>query len=227
MKPFLTFCLLTATSFSVPVAAAEKGKTQPLAIYCAVYADGLKTVFVKTGKDSYQSVALSSANVVTAKESMGADGKVSLHGPGAGDENYPVVAIADVPGHRRALFIMAAGKKGGDMAYETKVVEGDMSDFPMGTFKMVNLAPHPVRITSGGEVVEIKAGDDYLYKQSAAAGTAVPVTIDHKAGDDWQLVSSTKWAARNDRRTLVCFLLDANSGRMVVKSVPLRGAASR
>lgn len=51
--------------------------------------------------------------------------------------------------------------------------------------------------------------------------------MDYKSGENWVLLSSARWALRNDRRTLVCFHLDPGSKRMNVKSVPLRDKPSR
>ena len=51
--------------------------------------------------------------------------------------------------------------------------------------------------------------------------------MDYKTGENWTLLSSARWAARNDRRTLVCFLLDPASKRMNIKSVPLRESSAR
>ena len=87
----------------------------------------------------------------------------------------------------------------------------------------MNLSPNPVRVTAGAEVIEIKAGANALFKPKIPAGESMPVTIDQKSGENWQLVSSAQWASRDDRRSLVCFLLDPASKRMMVKSVPLRG----
>ena len=61
----------------------------------------------------------------------------------------------------------------------------------------------------------------------AYAGEAVAVTIDHRSGDDWQLLSSARWASRIDRRTLVCVHWDEGNKRMFVKSVPLREIPGR
>ena len=46
--------------------------------------------------------------------------------------------------------------------------------------------------------------------------------MDYKLQDEWQLISSSNWSGRNDRRTLVCVLEDTHTGRIVIKSIPLR-----
>ena len=227
MKAIIPLLSLLAVVSTFPAWGAEKGSKHALSIFCPVYAAGLKTVFVKTGRDSFGSVALSSANVVTADGAVVTAGKISLHGPTTEDNPYPVVATANVSGMRQPLLLMIPAKEAGGMAYDSKVVEADARHFRMGSFNLVNLSPNSVRITAGGKVIEMKAGEDTLFKPDVPAGGAIPVTIDQQSGGSWQLVSSAQWASRNDRRTLVCFLLDPVSKRMVIKSVPLRKAAAR
>lgn len=225
MKSLIPLVSLVSMAFIFPAKAAEKASMLPLSIYCPIYAEGLKTVFVKTGDDSYHGVALSKANVVISKDALVTDGKISLHGPSVGDQAYPVVTTADVSGIRQPLLLMVPAKDAGVMAYKSKIVEGELDQFPMGSFKLVNLSPNPVRITAGEDVFEIKAGADTLFKANVPAGGAMPVTIDQQIAEKWQLVSSSQWASRDDRRTLVCFLLDPVSKRMKIQSVPLRTAA--
>lgn len=227
MKTVIPLVSLLCVFSSATAMAAGKETKQSLSIFCPVYAEGLKTIFIKTGEDSYHGVTLSTANVVDAEDALVTDGKVSLHGPTAGDNVYPVVATADVSATQQPLVLLAPVKAATGTAYEAKVVEADLSKFSLGSFQLVNLSPNPVRVTSGEQVIEIGAGAETLYKPKVAVGESMSVTIDHKTGDSWQLVSSAQWASRDDRRTLVCFLLDPVSKRMMIKSVPLREVAGK
>lgn len=218
-------CVLAV--FSTAAWAAENATKLSLSIFCPVYAEGLKSVFVKSGEDTYRSIALSTANVIDAEEVFVESGRISLHGPAAEGKPHPVIATVEVAGKRHPLLVLVPALKAGDLAYESKLVEGDLGNFPLGSYKLVNLAPHPVRVTSGKKVIEIKAGAETLYQPSVPAGEAMPVTVDHQSGGEWKLVSSAQWASRDDRRTLVCFQLDPVSKRLVIKSVPLRGNTSQ
>ena len=223
MKTLFPLIGLFACFRCLPVNAAENETTQSLSIFCPVNVDGLKLVFVKTGEGIYNDITLSTANVVEVENVLAVDGQVPLHGPIVGDKTYPVIATADISGTRQPLVVLVPGTKEEGHAYEAKVVEGASDQFPIGSFQLVNLSPNPVRVTAGAEVIEIKAGANALFKPKIPAGESMPVTIDQKSGENWQLVSSAQWASRDDRRSLVCFLLDPASKRMMVKSVPLRG----
>ena len=92
----------------------------------------------------------------------------------------------------------------------------------MGSYLFVNLSAHLVRINYGEHSMEFEAGSDKLFNPKVGVGELMAVTIEHKVGEDWLAVSSSRWAYRTDRRTLVCIHQDAGSQRMLLKSVPLR-----
>ncbi|MEX1049760.1 MAG: hypothetical protein WED15_09540 [Akkermansiaceae bacterium] len=223
MKPLIPIVSMLAVFSCAPTLSAENANKRHLSIFCPVYAEGLKSVFVKTGEDSYRSIALSTANVIDAGEVFVEAGSISLHGPAVGGKPHPDVATADAAATRHPLLVLIPARNHGELAYESKLVEGDLGSFPLGSYQLVNLAPHAVRVTSGKKVIEIEANAETLFKPSVPAGEVMTVTVDHQTGGDWKLVSSAQWASRADRRTLVCFLLDPVSKRMVIKSVPLRG----
>ena len=227
MKILAPLASLLIACLATPAMAAGNGTKLALSVFCPAYQEGLKTVFVKTGEGTYNSIALSTANVVSSGEVLVEDGKISIHGPSVGDNVYPLVATADVSGARQPLLVLVPGKDAGGLAYQAKIVEGDIEQFSPGGFKFVNLSPNRVRVTCGEKVIEIDVGAESFYQPKIPAGESMPVTIDQKTGDDWQLVSSAQWASREDRRTLVCFLLDPVSKRMTVKSVPLRDAVMK
>ncbi len=207
---------------AAPSVAAEKNAKVPVAIFSPAYAEGLKSVFVKSGTDTYQSVALSTANVIEGEEAMIEEGRISLYGPAAGDGGHPTVATVELGEIRRPLLVIQPNGEGAQPAYQANVVEADLPKFPLGSFKFVNLSPNPVRVSYGNDVIEIESGADSLFKPDVPDGEVAAVTIDYKSAETWALLSSARWASRKDRRTLVCFQLDPSTKRMVVKSVPLR-----
>lgn len=213
---------LWALILAVPVSAADEESKLPVSIFCPAYADGLKSVLLKSGDDIYRNVALSTANVVDGGEGRAENGRIQLYGPATGDGAHPVVASVDVTGVRQPLIVLVPEKEGGGTVYQAKAVESGPETFPMGSFKLLNLSPHPVRVTFGEVVTPIEPGAETLLKPGVPPGEAVAVTIEHKSGDEWQLLSSARWASRTDRRTLVCIQWDAGSKRMALKSVPLR-----
>lgn len=220
--------LLVSLASALPaVHAAGSEKKLAVSIYCMAYADGLKSVFVKTAKDRYQEIPLSTANVVDAREALVEDGRILLYGPVGQDGKRPVVASA-VPGAiRQPLIVLHPAGADEGPAYHSMAVEMDSAKFPLGSFSLVNLSPHPVRITHDEEVIELQNGDARVFMPDHSAGDSLEMRMDYKHGENWLLLSSARWPSRDDRRTLVCFQLDPASKRMNVKSVPLRVHRSR
>jgi hypothetical protein len=79
-----------------PAHAAEKVAKLPVSIYCAAYAADLKSVFVKSAVDRYQSISVSTANIIVAGEVLVEDGRILLYGPAGEDGMYSVVASAEM-----------------------------------------------------------------------------------------------------------------------------------
>ncbi len=218
MKTLITCLSLLVLS---PASTADEKKIA-VSFYCPAYAEGLRSVFVKTSNGSYRSIGLSTANVIDGAEITAVDGVISLHGPAGADDTLPVVASAAIASIREPLLVLVPADEDGQIGYQVTVVEKAHSGFPLGGYKLVNLSPHPVRVNLGNDVIEIESGEQSLFKPDVEAGEVVAVTIDHKIDGHWRLVSSARWASRSDRRTLVCFQLDPASKRMGIKTIPLR-----
>jgi hypothetical protein len=220
--------LLVSLPAILPTAhAAGKDKSLTVSIYCMAYADGLKSVFVRSGKNQYQDITLSTANVVETRGVLVEDGRIVLHGPAGEDGKHPVVADAELGAIDQPLIVLHPAGADGGLAYHSKAVEMDSKKFPLGSFHLVNLSPHPVRILHDEEVIELQSEDVRIFIPDHSAGDSLSMRMDYKHDDNWLLLSSARWPSRNDRRTLVCFQLDPASKRMNVKSVPLRPNPSR
>jgi len=226
--PMQAMALLAFLSATCPaVHAAGKDKNPSISIYCMAYADGLKSVFVKSAKNRYQPINLSTANIVEANDSLVEDGRILLYGPAGEDGNHPVVANAEIGAIRQPLIVLHPAGADDGLAYHSKVVEIDSKKFPLGSFNLVNLSPYPVRISHEDEVMELESEDTRIFMPDHSANDSLAMSMDYKTGENWLLLSSARWPSRNDRRALVCFQLDPASKRMNVKSVPLRGNPTR
>ena len=215
--------LLVCLSLTCPaVHAAGKDKNPSISIYCMAYADGFKSVFVKSAKNHYQQINLSTANIVEASDLLVEDGRILLYGPAGADGQHPVVANAEIGAIRQPLIVLHPAGKDATPAYLSKAVEADPAKFPLGSFNLVNLSPYPVRIDHEEEVIELESDGARIFKPDHSAGDSLAMRMDYKSGENWLLLSSARWPSRDDRRTLVCFQLDPASKRMNVKSVPLR-----
>ena len=197
----------------------------PLSVFCFDYATGLKSVQVKRGPSELAELKLSTANIVDAGDVATEGGSVRLYGFAEASTAAPAVASAKVGGQREALMILVPAGENAEFAYRSHLVERDPAKFPLGSCVFVNLTPHPVRVTLGEEKREIAPGIDLLVQPSVPAGEVMSVTVECQIGGHWQAVSSSRWAHRVDRRSLVTLHLSPRTGRVQMKSIPLREVA--
>lgn len=213
-----------------PAHSQQKGKAAteiPLSVFCFDYATGLKSVQVKRGPSELAELKLSTANIIDAGDVTTEDGSVHLYGFPEASSTAPVVASAKRGGHREALMILVPAAENAEFPYRSHLVERDPAKFPLGSCVFVNLTPHLVRVTLGEEKREIAAGVDLLIQPSVPAGEVMSVTVECHVGEHWQADSSSRWAHRLDRRSLVTLHLSPSTGRVQMKSIPLREMAER
>jgi hypothetical protein len=222
----LGFALAALSSASSQDAGQAAAKV-PLSVFCFDYATGLKSVQVKRGPTELAEIKLSTANIIDAGEVETEDGSVRLYGFPEAAAAAPAVASAEPGELREALMILVPAGEKAEFPYRSHLVERDPAKFPLGSCLFVNLTPHPVRITLGEEKREIAPGNDLLIQPSVPAGEVMSVTVECHVGEHWQAVSSSRWAHRTDRRSLVTLHLSPRTGRVQMKSIPLRETADR
>lgn len=215
--------LVTTSLAMLPLSAAEKNSDKlPLSVFCVEFATSLKSVYLKTSGDEHTKVDLSTANVVAAGEASLADGLVALYGPPTSGSEYPVVASVKPGAIRKPLMVLVPNPQTDQPGYQSTVVDMGTDKFPLGSYQIVNLSPHPVRFKTNDKSKEIAPNAEMLFNPSLKDGEVAAVTVEYKLGEDWLVVSSSRWAGRKDRRTLVCIHQSPQNKRMLIKSVPLR-----
>lgn len=207
--------------------AGQAAAKVPLSVFCFDYATGMKSVQVKRGPSELAEIKLSTANIIDAGEVETEEGNVRLYGFPKATAAAPVIASARQGEVREALMILVPTEENAEFPYRSHLVERDLSKFPLGSCIFVNLTPHLVRLTLGEEKLEIAPGIDRVVQPSVPAGEVMSVTIECRIGEHWQAVSSSRWAHRTDRRSLVTLHLSPRSGRVQMKSIPLRETADR
>jgi hypothetical protein len=193
-------------------------------IYCVAYAPNVAELFVKERNDRFQRIEVSTANVLELAGVAAEGGSLSLYGPANDAGKHELAATAEIANVAHPLIIL---QPVADAAapYAAKVIDADPARFSLGSYFMVNLSPHTVRMTLDQQSVEILPAETHIYQPKAAEGEPLAITIDYKMGEEWQILSRSNWANRKDRRSLVCIVEDPASKRMVIKSIPLRPSA--
>jgi hypothetical protein len=204
-----------------PTAGANPEKAKPL-LFCVSYAPGFSSLFIKQADSRYQDIALSTANVIELAAAPIEKGTISLYGPAGDDGKHALAATVELVGTAAPLIVLNPAAAGANPPYTATVVDAAPAKFPLGSYHVVNLSPHLVRINRDKTTVEIPAAGAHVYQAKSDDGAPLAITIDYKPENEWLLLSSSNWASRDDRRTLVCIVEDPSSKRMVIKSIPLR-----
>lgn len=217
----LLVCLLTPLG-----AAPEAPPTIPVSIYCFAYAPQLDTIHLRTGAISYQKVELSTANIVGPQQTLVDNGAITLHRQETakdGSNTWPVVGRVRLPADcPRALILLLPAPADDALPYRGLAFVHTGRDFPLGSMKMVNLSPFAVRGTVGAATVTIRSGAVETFQPRGAAGESVPVLFEYQRDDRWQRMAATRWALRDDRRSLICIFEHPVTKRMNMRSIPDR-----
>ncbi len=223
MKLQILSILLAALSLQ----AAEPPAKIPASFYAFDYVPGHESVFVRSGEAAYDEIRLSKANIIgpistvfmqgqlliNSKPETGADGKTT----------YPVLATAKLPaGLKRALVVLFPNAADSPPGYRTLVVDHDSTTFALGSYRMINLAPYPVRGAVAEVQVEAKPGGIANLTPKGEPGDIVPVRFEYFDNDRWNGLTETRAAIRKDRRWLMFVYKDPDSGRMNIRTIPDR-----
>ncbi|MEM1085490.1 MAG: hypothetical protein AAGI48_15365 [Verrucomicrobiota bacterium] len=224
MPKLVLFLLLAFTS--APLFAQEKLPTVQASFYAFRYAPGLKTIYLRTGAESFEPTRLSTANLIGPRKSVVTNGAITLHTMETtedGTETYPVVGVAKLRGGiSKALIVLAPiNKKDSKNKYQCLVIDHQAAKFPKGSYKMVNMSPHPIRGMIGkGTRFNCASGKVATFKTKGTPGEALPVLFQYEKEDRWRTLTETRWAHTENDRALLCAYLDTATKRMKLRSIP-------
>ncbi len=205
------------------VLTAQARPSSPVLLYCPAYSQDVKSVYLKVGRNDCQSVELSIANVIELPAAPIENGRITLFGPAGEDGEHTIAAVAEIGSNRNPLVVLQPSGPDVKTPYQAVTVNGDIREFPIASFQLLNLSPYPVRFNNDEALVaEMQSGGSHNFKPRNDAGTSLAIRVKYQTDDTWTLLSSSNWVARNDRRILVCILRDPHSERMNIRSVPLR-----
>ena len=216
--------LLLVLAFTSVTGAQEKPPRVATSFYCFQYAPGLEDVFVRTGAKAFQKIELSTANMIGPVSIVSIDGVVTVHRQDTDEDGnmiYPVAGTAKVSGgvSKPLVLLLPGGEQAG---YRTLVMDRSNARFPMGSYQFVNLARFPVRGLIGKTPVAVRSGGVSNIKPAGDPGEMVTVLFEYNDGTRWRTMTKTRWAIRDDRRTLMCSYVDPRTQRVKLRSIPER-----
>jgi hypothetical protein len=195
--------------------------------YAFDYAAGHDTVYYQTGPETFAAVELSKANIVGPVPAVLSDGALQLHsGPvkrADGTSSRTLVATTKVAADvKQALVVLFPAAPDSATPYRALLFEHTGQAFPLGTYRIINLAPFPIRGAIGKQIVQAKPGGVANLELKGEPGSVVPVRFEYFDEGAWSLLTETRAAVRKDRRWLMCIYRDPASGRLNMRSIPDR-----
>lgn len=193
--------------------------------YCFRYAPQLEDVYIRTGVESYQKIELSTANIIGPVAVVSADGAVTIHRMETTDKGetiYPLVGQAKTGSVTQPLIVLFPNAKDESLPYRALTLDRNRGRFPMGSYQFINLAPNPMRGLVGKTRVDVAPGTVKLLKPKGEPGEMLDVVFEYQSEGIWRSMTKTRWAVRNDRRSLMCAFLDPQDQRVKIRSIPER-----
>jgi hypothetical protein len=216
---------LAAVCLLIPsVLSAQEAPTIQVSVFCFRYAGSLQSLELKSGAESTATVELSTANLVGPVKAVVENGSVTFFQKPITEDGAPLPAAAiKLPaGCARAVVVLVPAAEGEALPYRGFAFDHDGRSFPMGSMKIVNLSPYPVRWNIGGKVTGLKPGGIEGFQPKGEPGSNQNVVFQFQKDERWLPMTTTRWAVRDDRRYLMCIYEDPATRRMGLRSIPDR-----
>lgn len=200
-------------------------------LYAAEYAKEHKTVYLAKPSAGYYEVGLSNANIYGPFQSkVSEDGRLWLcqkQTPPPEMETkleyiYPAIAEVKIPSSMSEPLLVLVPAEG-EMRYKALVLDRSVTDFPMGSYKLVNFSSRNLRGVIGKTLTRVSAWNVTTFNPSKANDDdRLQVQFQYKEGDRWFTFGSTTWSIRADKRTLLCAYISPDTGRMKIRGIPVK-----
>lgn len=212
-------------STTLAIQAQESPRSVDAAFYAFKYAEGLKEIYLRSGKNTYDPVKLSTANMVGTYKVLVNDGVINLYTISTNEEGvlvYPKIGSVKVSGKMsQALIILSPIRNTRTPGYQALIINRDETKFRPGTYKLINLSPYSIRGAIGkGTRFTCARGKIATFKTKGVAGESLPVLFEYNASNRWRRLTETRWSHNDDKRMLLCAFLDQSSKRMKLRSIP-------
>lgn len=220
--------IIALAALSLCPLVAQPPPTISTSFYAFDYVPGRDVIHIHGAGQAGNPIQLSKANIVGPVKVTLQDGLLPIYDKPVtveGKVTHPLLGTARFPANlTRALVVLFPGPKTDKEPYRCLVLNHDLSDFPLGVYRMINISPHPIRGAIGKNIMQAKPGGIANLKPDGQPGDIVPVRFEFFDEERWNLLTETRSAIRDDRRWLTCIYKDPVSGRMNIRSIPDRGA---
>jgi hypothetical protein len=206
---------------------AQQGEAQSIevSLYAFEYAKEHQTIYLATSKKEPYAVALSKANILGPFKTLVEGGsKVTLRKEAKNKEGttiYPAIAHVKIPANiREPLLILFPTS--GNQVYKAIVVDRSLSNFPKGSYKLINVSPSVIRGLVGKTKIIAPARKITPFNPSSNREELLGVHFQYRRSNDWKTFGRTRWVNEKEKRSLLCAYLDPETKRMKIRGITVK-----
>jgi hypothetical protein len=219
---YITTLLFAVTALKGQTDSVYAGK---LSLYAFEYASGHQEVYLNDGNGGYEKVMLSTANILGPfKVALSDQNEAYIHErsiDAEGEETYPLIARIKIPATvRNPLVILVPSSK--KLPYFSLVLEGNRSNFPEGSYSLVNFSKNDIRALIGEMPVYAPSGKITAFDPSSNSEKLLDVHFQYKGVGKWKTFGRTRWVNDGRKRVLLCAFMNQDMQRMQIRGIPLR-----
>ena len=217
MKTLLALCALTLLAVH-PLAAQQDARTVKFRVICYEHAREVVKGFVTGANGDKQEVEFLTGGFGPQLTGKFAGGKVRFYEekPGSdGKQVRTVVGEGNLTESAVQMFLLLPETKPNSPTYRILAFDDLETSFPMGSTRVINLAPFPIRLNlAGADLEPIKSGGMKVYPQVKAVDewNMYTARIDFGvAAGQWVPVATQSWKASDRKRDWVITHIDPAS----------------
>ena len=208
----------------VSAQAADERKLR-VSIYAFDYVNGHETVYLMNEKGKPEPIRLSKANVLGPfKTALDANSKLKLCSKGVGKDGeviYPVIASLTVPMKvKQPLLVLFP--QNSSKSYNGLVMDRSLSEFPNGSYKLINASPYKIRGLIGDTKVVAPTRKISSFHPTFSGNAPLDVHLQYERSPKWKTFGRTRWVEEKDKQSLLCAYLDPRTQRMKIRGLVLR-----
>ncbi|MEJ6570748.1 MAG: hypothetical protein QNL01_01860 [Akkermansiaceae bacterium] len=218
---FITCCLLISMGGALFGQNKEEASMY-ISIYAFDYAKEHKSIFLADKKDHAKEVKLSNANILGPfKTIVEGDSKITLRSQANNKEGktiYPAITQVKIPANIKAPLLILFPVPGAQV-YKAIVVDRSLSNFPKGSYKLINVSPSAIRGGVGKTKIIAPSKKITPFNPSSNREKLLDVHFQYKRTSDWKTFGRTRWVNEKEKRSLLCAYLDPKTKRMKIRGI--------
>jgi len=225
----ITFALLLL--LFVTHLSAQQQATTPIkvSLFAAEHADGHKKVMLDSEKGKLSEVALPTnftslplPVLLTKNRELYIRSTKPVFNEELQKNFHPPISMVTIPEGIKDILVILVPTEG-EMAYKAIVINKNKSNFPLGSYALINFSMSNIRGLVGTTKVLSKPGKIVYFKAKGGNEKGVDVEFRFQQEDSsWKPFAKTYWFKEKEKRHLLCTYLDTKTDRMKIKGIVVR-----